>query len=337
MEVVGSVTTLPHPPSQQGEFWLLSLSGGGYKGLFTAHFLSLLEAKLGKPLHTCFDLVAGTSIGSILSLGVAHGVSAHKLDTLLETRGPKIFPWYRRAMPMLLGTLAGPRYLQTPIREALKDTFRDATLAQLKSRAVIPAVSLTNASAKVFRTAHAADFDLDATTSLVDVALASAAAPLYFPPHQIGSTQLADGGLIANAPHIVALSEATSVLLWPLERINMLAVGTTEVPEGKAFNASRLRWGWIGWARKKAMLVQTMSAQQDLARQTAALMLRERFTSIDAWRSAEQNKAVGLDVATKKSTRTLRALAESAFADFERDHASVIVALKRHIAKPLSA
>jgi patatin-like phospholipase/acyl hydrolase len=91
---------LPDLPLSSSSRWILSLAGGGYKGLFTAHFLSLLQTELGRPLHEVFDLVAGTSIGSILALGIALSLDAPVLEELLVSKGKTIFPGYRRLLPM---------------------------------------------------------------------------------------------------------------------------------------------------------------------------------------------------------------------------------------------
>jgi uncharacterized protein len=310
--------------------WILSLAGGGYKGLFTARFLELLEERIERKMYEAVDLVAGTSIGSILALGIASGKSAKELKQLLMSRGSAIFPWRRRALPMLLGTLCGPRYLQTPLRKALIAQFKETKLRDLRVPAIVPAVALTDASCRIFRTPHAADFVADAGCQIVDVALCSAAAPLYFPPHRLGDVQLADGGLVANAPHAIAVIESTAVLRWPLNDTHMLAVGTTEVPTGVAAKPSAISWGWIGWARRKTLLEQTMSAQQDLAHQLTKSLLGARFTAVDSFRSLGQDRVTGLDVASKKATRTLLALAESSWTVFESQYPQVITQLKNH-------
>ena len=324
-----TVRTLPALEPSQNVRWILSLAGGGYKGLFTAHFLSCLEEEVG-PLHTKFDLIAGTSIGSILALGIASGASASSLAQLLEKHGKSIFPAWRRRIPLLLGTLLGPKYPQKALRAALIAQFADKTFSSLQTRALIPAVSLGNASARLFRSPHAAGFG-DPAVSLVDAALASAAAPLYFPPHTVDHAQLADGGLIANAPHALAAIEAGSVLRWPLDDVHLLGVGTTEIPSGSAYKARKYSWGWLGWIRKKTLLNAMMTAQQELAQQSTKLMLPQRCTFVDQWRSHQQDKAVGLDVASKKATATLKQMAQIAWQAFAADaNNKAVIELLRH-------
>jgi len=328
---------LPDLPVSSSSRWILSLAGGGYKGLFTAHFLSLLQAELGRPLYKVFDLVAGTSIGSILALGIALGLDASVLEEFLVSKGKRIFPGYRRLLPMPVMGLLGPLYRQKPLRRALSSAFGDHTLRSLKIATLVPTVSLGNASAKVFRTPHAAGFEGDRDQKVIDVALASAAAPLYFPAYTIGHLQFADGGLIANAPHTIAAIEASAILRWPLSNVRMLAVGTTEVPIGMPIRRSPRHWGIRGWFQGKALLNQAMAAQQDLAQQSARVLLGPRLITVDAFRSTEQDQGVGLDRPGKHATATLRSLAEIAWEDFKKHQAGSLMSLKLQSGEPLKA
>jgi patatin-like phospholipase/acyl hydrolase len=110
--------------------WILSLSGGGYKGLFTAEFLARLEANLDAPLHEKFDLIAGTSIGSVLALGIALGIPAARLAQLLCEQGGNIFPSSARRFGSLSRLFQAP-YDPTPLRSLLASEFGDPTFADL--------------------------------------------------------------------------------------------------------------------------------------------------------------------------------------------------------------
>lgn len=70
---------------------LQSLSGGGYRGLFTATVLAAAERVGGRKLASCFDMIAGTSIGGILAIGIACGVPATDLAALIREHGTSIF------------------------------------------------------------------------------------------------------------------------------------------------------------------------------------------------------------------------------------------------------
>jgi uncharacterized protein len=83
---------LPEIAAAPERRWVLALSGGGYRGLFTAQVLQRLEAELQRPLHEVFDLIAGTSIGSILALALASGLPAAQLVEFFRREGAAIFP-----------------------------------------------------------------------------------------------------------------------------------------------------------------------------------------------------------------------------------------------------
>lgn len=305
---------------------MLALSGGGYRGLFTAQFLARLETDLGRPLHTVFDLIAGTSIGSILALGLAGGMGAAHLVEFFERNGPSIFPprplWQR---PL---ALLQPKYSAHALAAALRSALAASTFESLKTHVIVPAVGLTDSAPAMFRSRNGA-FAASAER-LSDAALASSAAPTYFPPHRIGSQYYVDGGLIANSPDAVALVEATAVLGWRLESIHLLSVGTTAVETGLPPPADVNRWGWLRWAWKRTLLEQMMAAQAKLARQSAQLSLGRRFLAVDAVRAELQDRAVALDRATPLATKTLLSLADAAWDKMTSAEPAVLEALKRH-------
>jgi predicted acylesterase/phospholipase RssA len=111
-------------PAGRERKWILCLSGGGYRGLFTAKVLESLEAHLERPLHEVFDLVAGTSIGSILALGIANGLKAERFVRLFEERGKDIFP--DRTLLDRAKSITKARYPSTELREALETELRSA-------------------------------------------------------------------------------------------------------------------------------------------------------------------------------------------------------------------
>jgi predicted acylesterase/phospholipase RssA len=305
--------------------WLLALSGGGYRGLFTAQILARLEAEVG-PLHKIFDLIAGTSIGSILALGLARGMPALELVEFFKTHGSAIFPeltpWQR------LRNLWRSKYPANALASCLAGVFQSEDFATLKTRVIIPAVDLTDSGPALFRTKSGSQ--PASSAMLRDAALASAAAPTYFPPHSIGARQFADGGLIANSPDSVAMSEATAALGWPLTSIHLLSIGTTEIPSGLAWQAYPGNWGIVRWAWALRLINQMMAAQAKLARESAQLTLGRRYFAIDSIRSPDQNRVVGLDRASSNATQTLIGMADAAWDETRSREAAMIEALKRH-------
>jgi uncharacterized protein len=318
------MSELPYIEPAPERRWVLALSGGGYRGLFTAQVLARLEAEVG-PLHRIFDLMAGTSIGSILALGLASNVSAAELVAFFEREGEAIFP--RLSLIQRVRTLVRSKYPSDALQTCLAGVFEGGGFETLKTRVIVPAVALTDSGPALFRTQNGAQ--ARSSASLKDAALASAAAPTYFPPHTIGAQQYVDGGLIANSPDAVALVEATAVLGWPMGTVNMLSIGTTETPTGKAYQLKPRRWGILRWAWKLTLLEQMMAAQAKLARSSARLMLGSRFVAIDSIRGPDQSRVVGLDRASPQATQTLKAMADVAWDDIRANNPGLIEALKR--------
>jgi predicted acylesterase/phospholipase RssA len=320
------MTGLPKPPLPLQRRWILSLSGGGYRGLFTAQYLARLEQEIGRPLYTAFDLIAGTSIGSILALGLASGIPAADLVRFFDTKGKAIFPprpiWQRPQ------ALFRPKFSSTDLARALQRAFKDSTFSNLKSHVVVPAVSLVDSAPVVFRSRNG---PLPASKeSLKDAALASSAAPTYFPPHVIGTQHYVDGGLIANSPDAFAVVEATAVLGWRLDSVSLLSVGTTAVETGLPALQNRMRWGALRWGWKLTLLEQMMTAQAKLSRESARMSLGSRFLSVDAIRANAQDKVIALDRATIEATNTLKSLALGAWERMKNEHPAVLEAIKLH-------
>lgn len=205
-------------------FQILALSGGGYRGLYTATVLAELERSLGKPLARCFDLIAGTSVGGILAIGLAFEVPAAKLAELFARHGSEIF---HREAGSLFGFLKA-KYSSSSLQQLLSqpDVFGDRLLGSSRHRVVVPAVNYSSGLPVVFKTAHHPTFKTDHTRPATDVALATAAAPFYFRRHVLDHNQYIDGGLFANAPGLVALHEAEQFLSARLDDVHLLSVGT---------------------------------------------------------------------------------------------------------------
>jgi patatin-like phospholipase/acyl hydrolase len=316
----GLPTITPAPERR----WILALSGGGYRGLFTAQFLARLEAELGRPLHTVFDLMAGTSIGSILALGLARGLPAQELVEFFRREGEGIFPkatLWRRARQLFRS-----KYSAAALTGALETAFVRSSFATLNTQVIVPAVGLTDSGPVIFRSRNGA---LPASIeSLHDAALASSAAPTYFPPHTIGEQHYVDGGLIANSPDALALIEATAVLGWPLRTLHLLSVGTTAIETGLPYQPHTARWGILRWGWKLRLLEQLMAAQAKLSRQSARTSLGSRFVHVDAIRGEAQDRMIALDRASEIATNTLFALADTAWQRFREHEGAALESLK---------
>ncbi|MBO6624078.1 MAG: patatin-like phospholipase family protein [Roseicyclus sp.] len=298
-------------------FRILSLSGGGYMGLYTAAVLAGLEEQCDEGLHKKFDLIAGTSIGGILALGISSGVSASKMLAAFRENGEKIFSsqpaptgWLKPKLELRKNAL-GAKYSSDTLRATISDLVgKDVFIGDLKQRTVIPAVNLTKGSPQVFKTPHHSNFVRDWKIPVVDVALATSAAPTFFPAHKIGGEMFADGGLYANSPDDIALHEAEHFLKQQRQDIYLLSIGTTTA----SFSFSSTvgpNLGWVGWMDSQRLPSAMIGAQQKNCDFMMRHRLGDRYIRIDREQSAEQARHLALDVATKAAIENLEGLAEA--------------------------
>src|SRR6185295_13720083 len=221
-------------------FRILALDGGGLKGAFTASALATWEEHTKLRIIDHFDLVAGTSTGGILALGLGLGLSAQEMLNFYRKRGPVIFPVtsLRRRLKHILRHLFRPKYSQEILLRELESAFHrngpPATLKTSLCRLVIPTYHAVAGASHIFRTPHQADLTADADTEFAHAALATAAAPTFFAAARIAGkiaeSRYFDGGVWANSPAMAAIIEASCFLQIPLERVDVLSVGTTEEP-----------------------------------------------------------------------------------------------------------
>jgi len=297
---------------------VLSLSGGGVRGLYTVSVLAELEKVVARKtgnddfrIGSCFDLVCGTSIGGIIAIGLAKGMSAREIKAVLREQAPAIFkrPWWRR----IPGVTEATQYLRslyspTPLRNTLYDLFGNATIGDLEMapRLVVPAINITNGQLKIFKTPHHDELYTDHGFSLVDVGLATSAAPSYFPIHLIDDTHYIDGGVIVNSPAMMGVLEAHTYLGFDYQNIQLVAIGTM----GSAATAApekRVNWGFKNWGPASSkLLLLSMSSTERLHNDMAKLYLKKTNSLfIDTPPEKGQAAILGLDEVSEAALNTL--------------------------------
>ena len=208
---------------------ILSVDGGGIKGVFPASFLATIEDSIGDNIANYFDLIVGTSTGGIIALGLGLGLSAKEILAFYEESGPLIFGGNR--LLRWLRCLSTTKYNRGPLKKALEDRFGDKKLGDSTKRLVIPCLNIETGEVYVYKTAHHPRLVRDYKEEAVEVALATAAAPTYFPPHRSPTgIPLVDGGIWANNPVCVAVVEAITLLDWPRDSLKVLSIGCTTEP-----------------------------------------------------------------------------------------------------------
>jgi patatin-like phospholipase/acyl hydrolase len=321
-------------------FQILSLSGGGFLGLYTACVLAELESFASRQIADCFDLIAGTSVGGIIALGIAARKPAAEIRDAFIERGPQIFstePPPQNSITRKLALRANAisaKYGAGALRDTIEAIVgADSLIGDLAHRVMIPAVNLTKGSPQVFKTDHHPTFMRDWKLPIVDVALATSAAPTFFPLHRIGGELFADGGLYANSPDQLALHEAEHFLEQPASSISILSIGTTTAKFSFS-NSGATDLGWMGWLENQRLPRVMIAAQQLNTDFMLRHRLRDRYLRIDQQQSPEQERYLALDVASAGAIADLRALAEASV----REHlgkATLPSMLKHAAAAPL--
>jgi predicted acylesterase/phospholipase RssA len=302
-------------------FQSLALTGGGYRGLFTARVLDVIEEHIKEPIGRRFDLISGTSIGGIVAIAAAFEVPMRDVVKVFLEEGENIFP----PQPVRSGKIGKgwdtfqhwrkPRYDSAPLRTAISRLIDSgATLGDAKHPLAIPAVNVTQGKPQVFKTRHKHEWNRDWKFRAVDVALATAAAPTFFELAEVGGSLYADGGLFANAPDLIAVHEAEHFFGVTPERQRLVSVGTTTRSYSISFGAGR-NFGIGDWIEDERLFSVMISAQQQLVAQLLDHRLGARYCRIDHEPSQEQAKDLGLNVANDVAKRTLLALASKAATD----------------------
>ena len=240
---------------------VLSFDGGGIRGLYQAKLLECLMAQ-GLNVAQAADIVTGTSTGAIVAAALAIGIQADTITQLYADVGRKVFPprgKIGRALKAVKSAVTWtPGYSSKVLRDALETTLGKTTkLGDCTKRLIVPTLSLNQYKLKVFDSKDPGD----KSVGLVDVVMASAAAPTYFLPAQIGATYFADGGLCCNNPTFRAVSRLSREGV-DLSRIYVLSITTGAIPVTKA-GKKFLRLHKVKWIRPIIDLA--MSGSSDLA------------------------------------------------------------------------
>ncbi len=237
---------------------ILALDGGGIRGIIPAAILAAIEQRTGRRIAEMFDLIAGTSTGGILAVGLAKAgpggepqYSASDLLDLYFKEGGNIFPQSVWRKIRTGGYTLDEKYPSEGVESVLQRYFGDSRLKDALVNLLITSYEIEIRMPWLFRSDRAKknpNYDFP----MWQVARATSAAPTYFEPERIdklsggGYWALVDGGTYANNPAMCAYAECRH--LDPGCDVLMLSIGTGELTRPINYQLAK-HWGLIGWAK----------------------------------------------------------------------------------------
>lgn len=240
-------------------FKILSIDGGGIKGLYSASVLARIEEKTGKRIGDHFDMICGTSTGGLIALAISVGIPAQAIADLYYHKGSEIFPvselkyirYIQRKWQFLKQLLLRGKFSAAPLTKILEDLFGNTTMGEANNLLCIPSYNLISGMPRMFKYPHPeGNFFMDKDIKMVDVALATSAAPTYLPIHEHRNILYADGGLWANNPALCGLLEALKFFVGPgkmFDTFKILSISGVTQPSGWASSSKKQRsfrhWG----------------------------------------------------------------------------------------------
>ena len=265
------------PKDQETAFHILALDGGGARGIYPAQVLANVERELQTPVGECFDLIVGTSTGSIISGAAAVGIPMAEIVRLFKEEAPRVFGKKR-----IGAFFFRSKYSRLPLERVVRECVPDITLGQISKPLMITGSDLSTGGVHVFKSRYLEDLQApyvrDSQVLLSDAILSSCAAPTFFDPVPVGDLLLADGGLWANNPSIIALTEAVSKFRTPVEQVRILSIGTGRTVS--LYSRSR-SWGFLtGWRRQK-LVSYVLRLQSQASENMAKLLLPGSYLRLD--------------------------------------------------------
>lgn len=294
---------------------ILSIDGGGIRGVFAARYLSKIEQELGKPICDYFDVITGTSTGGIIALALSIGIPSKEIEELYVDHGSQIFK-SKTKIRGTLGKLFKCSYDNSELKKILEGILGDLKIKDASTFLCIPAVEHNKAKPKVFKTPHNSCLHIDANIRMVDVALSTAAAPTYFPAYSIdGHDCKLDGGLWANNPVLLGIAEAVHNDV-ALSNIKVLSIGTGanlyNAKNSKAFNG-----GLFSWSRD--ILDVILNVQAEGALNTGKYLIGENLKRVDFI----PTRKISLDSTKKSDIRYIQSEADNVFANTFKNNENI--------------
>jgi hypothetical protein len=307
---------------------VLAIDGGGIRGIIPAVILAEIPNRLGMDLFKAFDLIAGTSTGGIIALGIGTDCkdngpySPDELLDLYVENGPAIF---RKSVVTPERQIFLPKYCPGALESALEQFFGDAEFKAAFTPLLISSYDLQGQLPFFFKS-HKIAADSTYNWQLTEIARATSAAPTFFPPFHLTRDDedyaLVDGGVFVNNPSMAAYAEARS--LYPdAIAFTVVSVGTGDRQDQITY-ASAKDWGLIGWAKEIVpVLMDSVSEAVDFELRALPGCTYYRLQVPHL-----QNASSDMDDADPENLRELQKVAEEYVASISNQLAKVCADLK---------
>ncbi|XWS14670.1 hypothetical protein CRYUN_Cryun35bG0029200 [Craigia yunnanensis] len=273
-----------HPPTHGDLITILSIDGGGVRGIIPGVILSFLESELQKldgeqaRIADYFDVIAGTSTGGLVTTMLTAPdeknrplFAAKDIKAFYYEHGPRIFPQNRflfSGFTKIIKRVMGPKYDGKYLRGILKERLGNTRLHQTLTNVVIPTFDIKLLQPIIF-SSYEVKKSPCLNALLSDICIGTSAAPTYLPAHyfetedsegKVKKFNLIDGGLAANNPALVAIGEVTKQINRGhsdfssikagnhYNRFLVLSIGTGSKKLAEKYSAKQAaQWGVIGW------------------------------------------------------------------------------------------
>lgn len=277
---------------------LLSLDGGGMRGILTTTFLENLSAYLEREPFSWVDMFAGTSTGGLAAAGLACGMPASEVRKIYSDKGKEIFK--ERTLMINPAGLLTHQYENDGLKIILNGLFGSLTMKDVEKLLFIPAFEMNTYKARFFSSFSDPD-------SLVrQILLATSAAPTYFEPARIGDFYYCDGGVFATNPTLCAVTELMVEKSYSEKDILVVSVGTGRKRDDLDEQAST-SWGALNWV--KALLGITMDSLVDLTDYQCKKLLGENYFRFQI----DLDEAVKLDATDSETLKLLQSYGNRMF------------------------
>lgn len=278
--------------------FVLSIDGGGIRGVAVVQFLKRLEAILSVQIHKHFDMFIGTSVGGLISIKLASGDSVDdcvKFCTRKNMLQIMDKSWWDKISPVQFE----PKYDGTGIRKIVKEYIRDIPANECKKDLLITGYNLNQHDTHVFKSSKD-------TINIRTLGLITSAAPVYFPCVEYKKEWYVDGAVGANNPAMVGYVE----MVTRGEKFKMLSVGTG-FKNVKIDGKKARDWGVFGWLKNNIASIAFDAPLRMVDRQVKKLMGSD-YLRIDG-----ECENMCLDDTSKGNVKILREIGDGWFDDNE--------------------